>query len=194
MLEHYPNDIEMFEDYDFLVQRCDVARCFLLHHFGGIYADMDFECLKSLDPLLTDNAFVIGKMDARIINNGFIASQPGDPVWQGVFADLRRRFKSRKAIKAFSLGLKTLYVMRTTGPAVFNKVLKKNTRKDICIAPQNVLYPKPWIGRKFADSDYGPESIAVHHWEHSWIDKKVDKALMDLVAILPRKALRHNKH
>ena len=41
----------MFNSYQYEIQRCDVIRYFLLYHYGGIYADMDYFCSKSFDKI-----------------------------------------------------------------------------------------------------------------------------------------------
>lgn len=50
---HYPHFLEIFDGYDRPIKRADAIRYFYLYHYGGIYADLDFECLKNFDPLLS---------------------------------------------------------------------------------------------------------------------------------------------
>jgi len=51
---HYPAYLDIYCSYRQGVQRADAARYMLLHHFGGIYADIDAECVQSLAPLMTE--------------------------------------------------------------------------------------------------------------------------------------------
>jgi drug/metabolite transporter superfamily protein YnfA len=44
----------MWVDYPTLIQKCDAARHFILHAFGGLYVDMDIYFLKSVDGLITE--------------------------------------------------------------------------------------------------------------------------------------------
>ncbi|KAJ3896091.1 hypothetical protein GG344DRAFT_72572 [Lentinula edodes] len=39
-------------DYKYAIQRADAIRYFVLHHYGGVYLDLDVGCLRPLDPLL----------------------------------------------------------------------------------------------------------------------------------------------
>lgn len=189
LLDHdYPNGLEMFEQYPTLVQQADIARCFILHHFGGVYIDMDFECLRPFDAYLQNKTFVVGKLGtAGLINNGLIASTPQHPVWQLIFTDLLKRFRQRRWIRSTSLGLKSWYVMRTTGPQVFTSILRKLSRTDVHIAEPEVFYPKRWFGNAHQRdrTDYETESLAVHHWHHSWVDTNIDKAILGAVASWP---------
>ena len=86
---HYPDFLEKFDAYPKNIQRADAIRYLLLQTYGGLYVDLDFECL---DPefitLLEDADFVAGKephvhalrnkMDF-IICNALMASVPNHP-------------------------------------------------------------------------------------------------------------------
>lgn len=79
------------------VQKADMARYVYMHHFGGVYADLDVKLLRPLRPLLTEqwdrhNASVLlgqepiahaalleGKF--RQVCNAIIASSKGHPFW-----------------------------------------------------------------------------------------------------------------
>lgn len=37
----YPWFLETFDGYPYPIQRADAIRYFVLHHFGGIYIDLD---------------------------------------------------------------------------------------------------------------------------------------------------------
>ncbi len=54
--EKFPWFLNKFEGYKKNIQRADAVRYFFLYVNGGIYADMDFECLKPFDTLLTQNS------------------------------------------------------------------------------------------------------------------------------------------
>ncbi|KAH8830448.1 MIPC synthase [Flagelloscypha sp. PMI_526] len=50
--EHYPWFLDTFDHYPYNIQRADSIRYFVLHHYGGIYIDLDIGCLRPLDSLL----------------------------------------------------------------------------------------------------------------------------------------------
>ena len=39
--DEYPWFLETFDGYPYPIQRADAIRYFVLHHFGGIYIDLD---------------------------------------------------------------------------------------------------------------------------------------------------------
>jgi mannosyltransferase OCH1-like enzyme len=45
--ENYPWFLEIYRGYDVNIKRYDIARLFLLYHYGGIYADMDYIVYKN---------------------------------------------------------------------------------------------------------------------------------------------------
>ena len=39
---------EIYDNYDVNIKRVDAVRYFYLYHFGGLYVDLDFECIKNI--------------------------------------------------------------------------------------------------------------------------------------------------
>ena len=46
--------VEMWKSYPTLIQKCDSARHFILHTYGGLYVDLDIYFIKSIDNLITN--------------------------------------------------------------------------------------------------------------------------------------------
>lgn len=102
---HYGWFLETYDRYDQNIKRADVIRYFYLYHYGGIYADIDFEALKSQIPLMTTSASVIlGRLPdiggssryhewyrANNIPNALMMSQPRTAFWLSVFDLLLKR-------------------------------------------------------------------------------------------------------
>lgn len=57
--KHYPAFLPTFDGYKYPIQRADSIRYFILHHFGGIYMDLDIGCRRRMDPLLQGDWEVI---------------------------------------------------------------------------------------------------------------------------------------
>ena len=51
--KHYPDYFEPWSSLDKMIKKCDCARYFILHHFGGVYADMDTLPLKDIEDLVS---------------------------------------------------------------------------------------------------------------------------------------------
>src|SRR3989344_7475122 len=48
----YPQHENMFKNYTYDIQRCDAIRYFILHRYGGLYADMDYFCNRGWDEVI----------------------------------------------------------------------------------------------------------------------------------------------
>ena len=77
---------DVYNSYPYAVQRWDMIRYLILYEYGGIYADLDYECIDELDSLL-ENEFCCLASDpeeharifdkAHIVTNAFIAIEAG---------------------------------------------------------------------------------------------------------------------
>jgi len=86
--QHYPEKRYPFDDtpevyqayikYRQTIQRTNVLRYLLLHHYGGVYLDMDITCRVNLDPLL-QVPFLTPVAHPAGINNAFILARPKHP-------------------------------------------------------------------------------------------------------------------
>ncbi len=57
--EHYPDFLPTFCSYKQVILRADAGRYLLLHHFGGVYADLDCECVAPFDPIMAEDRVVL---------------------------------------------------------------------------------------------------------------------------------------
>ncbi len=98
--EHYPHFLSIYDNYDRNIMRVDAVRYFFLHHHGGIYADLDFESLKPLDPLLMEHKdadVILGSMNTtesdqgHSIPNAIMISKPKADFWLYVIQEMEAR-------------------------------------------------------------------------------------------------------
>lgn len=95
----YPSFLATYDAYPAPIMRADAARYFILHAFGGVYADLDMECVRPLDDLIDDTDVVFAREPAAheagplpvergldlIVCNALMASAPGHPFFEHVF-------------------------------------------------------------------------------------------------------------
>jgi glycosyl transferase-like sugar-binding protein len=72
-------------------ERADILRLELLWRFGGVYVDVDIECLRSIEPLLGDVDFFIGLAKPGRVNNALLGAVAGHPLLDGALDELRPR-------------------------------------------------------------------------------------------------------
>lgn len=84
--ERFPWFLDTFRNYPREIYRADAVRYFFLYFHGGIYADMDVECLRPLNDILKRGDVLVGRMGsdphhAHSIPNAIMASKPRQEFW-----------------------------------------------------------------------------------------------------------------
>jgi mannosyltransferase OCH1-like enzyme len=92
----YPELYKNYTSYAQTIQRSNILRYLILHHYGGIYLDLDLTCRQPLDeflhaPFLTSSTskWPVG------INNAFILSRPQHPFLDHLIQDERIQSRAR---------------------------------------------------------------------------------------------------
>lgn len=173
MAERYPAFLPIWDHYPLNIQRIDAIRYFLLNTHGGIYLDMDMECLKPLDPLFEACDFLLSQTIQ--FNNAAMASSAGHPFWEHVFAGLQatsRRSLPRGLSRHF--GGEARYAAETVGPLFFSRMVQESgldKRPQTRICPGHVFEPNaPTLvdGRPTFSRDMS-RSYAIHHEDLGWM-------------------------
>ncbi len=175
--KHYRWFLEIYDKYPQDIQRADAARYFILFHYGGMYVDLDFECLKPFDPLLDRGDVILGSLFEKEgshpenIPNALMLARQGSDFMQKVIELLPEK-KDAKAVEY------------ATGPAILAEAVKTYRGHDkLFICEKGAFYPINWATdegwelRKrahagfFMENDphrFFPESFAVTYWMHNW--------------------------
>jgi mannosyltransferase OCH1-like enzyme len=153
----------------FFAEQSDLVRYELLARFGGVYVDMDFECLRPLDPLLRGVTAFAGLERPGWVQNAILGATPGHPAF---------RFALSQAIELAGLGLHTIHA---TGPFFLSRVLAE-FRSVVLFAP-HVFYPQGW-----QEADVEPDrlarSYAVHRWAKTHVGRTDNDDVEAVVAAL----------
>ncbi len=130
---HYPDFLEKFDTYPNKIQRADAIRYLLLQTYGGLYVDLDFECIDPEFITLLENAdFVAGKepyVHARrygmeyIICNALMASIPSHPFLEHT---IQRMMTHPQGWNVRDVG----DILASTGPFLLTDAYKTYTEKD----------------------------------------------------------------
>ncbi len=164
-------------------QRSDIARMEILERFGGLYVDVDFECLnpEMFTTLHKAYDFYAGlePLDLRkvSVNNALIASVPGHPIVKGYIKKLKNRWTLlRSGVTQEEQNM----IIFKTGPAFLSGVVweygVKSQHRNI-IFPPTFFYPLGFhqakhLGYPIATVLKGkvskPETLAIHWWAGSW--------------------------
>ena len=183
-VEHnYPEFLAVYESYPYPVQRSDALRYLLLHRFGGVYVDMDIECLRPIDGLLGGcGALLVREPEAHAgergippyLSNAFIAAEPGHPLLAAVL----RTLAAESAVAVTHRD-----VLEMTGPNKFDSVYRSGTYPDVELLDSPVIFPfereMPEL-RKIREKTEDAERLrksckdqgayAIHFWANSWFN------------------------
>jgi mannosyltransferase OCH1-like enzyme len=120
---YYCQHKEMYDNYPYPIQRCDTVRYFILHRYGGLYADMDYYCKRSWDEVLKNykNDIYLVETPNKIsdethVSNSLMYSKPGHVFWNKLFIELEKN-----QVTPSYYG-KHVTIMFTTGPGILNRV------------------------------------------------------------------------
>jgi inositol phosphorylceramide mannosyltransferase catalytic subunit len=149
--ETLPDDLRRREVYQRLrvpAERADILRLEVLWRYGGVYVDVDFECLRPLEPLLEGVDFCTAYKKPGQVNNAFIASTAGHPILDRALDEVRPR-------KVYG------YDKAAAGPKFLTKLLKKQF-PEATIFDSALFYAR--------SPEELEQAYAVHHRARSWQD------------------------
>ena len=176
LMKYYPQYVSHWRDLDKLIKKCDCARYLILHHFGGLYVEMDTVPLRAIDELisaegLADYGIILSqesndsaswKSEASrkimkmtslktIVGNAIIFSKPRQEFWIGfVEKSFERRFET--VLESFSTWHLTKFISRQNDA-------------EVHILPY----------RHLLGSDPGePTAYALHMYDATWFDRTLD--------------------
>ncbi|XP_064630918.1 uncharacterized protein LOC135489475 [Lineus longissimus] len=130
--DHYPKYLSLIKRYEHYsyhrLLRADALRYIILYHYGGIYLDMDFDCLKPFDKLLDFGtcvlapevhvqSFMIYKIPS-LISNAIMIARPRHPFFRHVIYNLAKFLTPGQRV-----------VIRLTGPIALQHMLEDFTKK-----------------------------------------------------------------
>ena len=120
----YTHHLEMYNNYPYIIQRCDAIRYFILHRYGGLYADMDYFCNKPWNEVLKEyrnDLYLVetpnnmGFDKTHISNSLMYSKTPGNVFWSKLFIELELK-------KNISYYNRHMTIMYTTGPCIVNRI------------------------------------------------------------------------
>ena len=181
--EKYNNFLDKYNSYNHNIKKVDAVRYFYMYHYGGIYCDLDFECLKNFDYLLDKNKnyeVILGYMGEdkkfdHCIPNALMISKKGSKFWLHVIRKMEERIN--KGSPEYD-----------TGPILLKESYESYPEKDkIKILNSKYFYSIDWntsfgksMRRKFGNENikeskkekkkktYFKDSYAITYWSHSW--------------------------
>lgn len=159
--EQFPALLRDYEALPAEIYRVDLVRYLFLYHYGGVYADMDVECLRSLDPIRLRGGVVLGRMGSdpdfeHSIPNAVMASAPGEEFWLLVLHLVSEQGPERRpeyatgpvvlkrAYDLYSARYDTPYIQRGIEDVRQRLGMPRSRRSQVTVMPGHVLFPLDW--------------------------------------------------
>jgi mannosyltransferase OCH1-like enzyme len=156
-LDFTPRRMDLVSSAPNYAQMADILRYQILLRHGGVYLDIDFECLRNIDPILVGVENFSCSEDGRSISIGIIGAEPNSIYMERCISALPER-----------VGVTNTAV--ETGPGLLTRVLLcDGLADDFTLFPQKWFYPYDWNEPHRANEHF-PQAYAVHRWAGSWID------------------------
>ncbi len=123
----YPWFLETYDGYEHNINRADAARYFILHHFGGVYADLDYEPNINFYDYLPQNQVAMVESPYywnEKTQNCLMSSPKGDPFWVDLFTVLTKNAKKEEVLEA-------------TGPILLDEAMAYSTHPSYILPCEN---------------------------------------------------------
>lgn len=108
--DSFPALWEIYKSYLYNIQRADAIRYMILYTYGGVYADMDCECISRFPKGMFNAEYCLFKWES-IVTNYIMITKPKSLFFKYVLNEvLLNKYKDVVS------GNKISYVIRSTGP------------------------------------------------------------------------------
>ena len=175
---HFPDFLACYDHYPAAIQRVDAVRYLILYKIGGLFVDMDYECLRDVSCLLEEQSCVFGlepeahcrlHRKNRIISNAFMAAAPGLPFFEALYRELLTC--QPRTTHPFDR------ILESTGPFMLTRVYEQYPRKEeIRLADSAMICPFTKEELEQMQSGHTPaaavrrmeKGYAIHHYKGTW--------------------------
>lgn len=175
VLKYYPQYYEMFLDFPVHIMRIDFVRFCLLHHYGGIYTDMDMYCYKNFYSELTHPLHIVeAPYGEEFLESSLMISEPGHDFWIDCMELSKEVFyttiKKHGIQIPFNNNRADQHLLTSAcGPNLICRIWRKWTKID-----PSMLKTLPGVLYNNHGMSYHPEYRTRHMMTGMWVKEAVD--------------------
>jgi inositol phosphorylceramide mannosyltransferase catalytic subunit len=152
-------NFDEFHDSSNVAQKADILRYEVMHAYGGLYVDMDFECLRPIEALVSTLECFVGEEEPGRIGNALIGCTAGHPFMRRLLHRLPASIKRHAS----------QWPPAQTGPRYFTACARIRGGWDpvITVFSPEIFYALERPGSKRSGADLS-KAYAVHHGGGGW--------------------------
>jgi mannosyltransferase OCH1-like enzyme len=154
-----PEFIDLYKNYEYLIQRADMIRYLILYDYGGIYSDLDFYPTTNFEKFLDKKIdYFIFSSHSDSFQNSLMITQKHSAIMREIMDNLVSEYP------IWAVG-KHIKVMVTTGPIFLTKILHSVNHPYI-ILPKTKFNPYNPITEEYKELK---KDVYIHALEgNSW--------------------------
>jgi mannosyltransferase OCH1-like enzyme len=143
--------LTVYNTVPYLIQQVNILRIAILQKSGGIYLDLDVECINSLDSL--ENVELIFASIGKHYTNSVIGGQINHSFWQILLDKIKQTDQKLK---------NSVHGIVSSGSGLLHEIIIAEKLENF------VQSSKVFMPRK---TKTYPETLTIHHAQGSWIKK-----------------------
>lgn len=164
---------DIFDHADNYSRKADIWCLEILEQEGGLYLNIDFQCLKRMDTFHYTYDFYIAMqpLDTNIvqIGTGLIGSAPHHPLLALAIKNIRQT----EDITQIIIATGPVFFTRCFIEYIQNHWISNPQLRDFVVLPALYFYPCGYTQRGSSPGIwYNEAAYAVHHWAGSWLGKE----------------------
>jgi mannosyltransferase OCH1-like enzyme len=155
-----PSPIEYKSIFDTLdtSQKEGMLRLFHLYELGGLFVDLEFECLKPIDTLLHGSHILVAQEDLYHLSFDLFATVPKNPLILHLLKIFCQDYKAHPVS------------YEKLGPIFFTRHLRLDDRVRVC--PPQMFHPFAY-GQSHSNTERLSEAFTIRHWGPSLLPHKL---------------------
>lgn len=170
----YPWFLPVYDAFPRQIQRVDAAKYFILYTYGGVYADLDCQSMRPLDPVIERGGAILGHSGNGVIECAVFASPPRHPLWELAFEEMPKRSLGARFFRGLR-GIDAIHVLFRTGPFMLRRIVRRYRAEAIrradsaglTLCRSYVFSSRSWWRRDEEFQD--PRAYVRHHHSDSWL-------------------------
>lgn len=135
-----PELVELYLALPHYIMRVDMMRYVWMYHLGGIYADLDIECIGPMDYLDEPGVHLVEERfhPGWSLGNAVMASEGRHPFWQHVLSVLASRARRIHKFEGLTPEGQRNRILRTTGPYMLTDAWRM-WKGEVMVHPARVV-------------------------------------------------------